>query len=132
MNQAFVLDVSVAASWLLDDDEDRAWQALESGAEAFVPTLWRYEIANALVVNERRGRVGAEQVEAFLESLGELPIYEEDAWPSAVSLVGQGRVHGLTAYDAAYLIVAQRLAIPLATNDHALRRAAESAGLTLL
>jgi predicted nucleic acid-binding protein len=132
MNPAFVLDVSVAASWLLGDGEDRAWHALEGGAEAFVPTLWRYEIANALVLNERRGRVGAEQVEAFLETLEELPIYEEDAWPSAASLVGQGRVHGLTAYDTAYLIIAQRLAIPLATNDRVLRRAAESAELTLL
>ncbi len=132
MTPAFVLDASVVAAWLLEDGEDRAWQALESGAEAFVPTLWRYEIANALVVNERRGRVDAEQVEAFLEALGELPIYEEDAWPSAVSLLDHGRVHGLTAYDTAYLVIAQRLAIPLMTNDRALRRAAESAEVPLL
>lgn len=136
MTNAFVLDASVALGWALDDASGSggpARDALENcRTEAVVPTLWRYEVSAALLANERRARLSSIDVDEFLESLELLPIYEEDAWPSGVSLVRQGRVHGLTAYDAAYLVLAQRLSIPLATHDRQLRAAAEESEIALL
>jgi predicted nucleic acid-binding protein len=99
-----------------------------------VPSLWRLEIANVLELNVRRGRQGAAFRDATLEDLAELPIVidaetDQHAWTATLSLAIDRR---LTVYDAAYLELAKRRGLPLATLDDELRRAARAEGVHLL
>ncbi len=104
-------------------DTEAIRQSFATGTVAFVPTLWRYEVCNALRQGERRGRITEDQFQECLELLEAFPL-EEVETSSAFSLVSASRVHDLTAYDTAYLLLAQRLALPLATRDERLREAA--------
>ena len=133
----FVLDASTALAWAFDDEcDDRAVQLLESlrVSEAFVPHIWGLEIANALVMAERRGRIAAEKSRRFMRLLLELPIAVEpvERRRSLEELPRLARNHGLSSYDAAYLDLAMQYGIPLATRDHALIRAATEAGVRTL
>jgi predicted nucleic acid-binding protein len=96
-----------------------------------VPNLWHLEIANILISGERRGRCTPADVVAWFGFLGGLPITADDqpstaAWAETTRLA---RTHNLSAYDAAYLELALRLAIPLATLDQRLGTAAHAAGV---
>ena len=93
----------------------------DSGAVA-PPILW-YELRNALVVNERRGRIQPEQSTAFLALLDELPIVSQPLPPEA-GVLDLARRLRLSVYDASYLELAVREGAPLATLDAALREAA--------
>lgn len=130
----FVVDASIAATWLLPDEghavADAAYQRLLTD-HALVPSLWWYEMRNIFVSNERRGRFGSEHTARALILLGGLPIQFDHAPDSAV-LLALARKHRLTAYDAAYLELAQRETIALATLDDALARAAVVEGVTLI
>ena len=129
----FVLDASVAAAWLLDDeDEARADPALARlGTEvALVPQFWHLEVRNALLGAERRGRIRADEVDERLRRLGELPV-RTDTEPHVGAAFALARTHGLSMYDAVYLELAQRSDAPFATLDKALGRAAGAAGLAL-
>jgi predicted nucleic acid-binding protein len=131
---AFVLDASVAACWAFDDeDHPKASQALERlrSEEAYAPVLWRFEICNLLVVNERRGRIDERDAGLVLRSLARLPIHL-DAQAVESDLLKLARSFRLSAYDAAYLELAARLGLPLATLDGRLAQAAQSAGVALL
>lgn len=131
---SFVLDVSSALPLVYSDesgdDTQRLRQAFSDGSVAYVPTLWRYELCSALQQGERRGRITADQSAGSLDLLADLPIEEVDT-SAAYSLLGASRIHGLTAYDTAYLLLAQRLALPLATRDAQLRQAAEAGEVAL-
>ena len=130
----FVLDASVTAGWCFPDEDQRTSDAaLSRLAEdtAVVPTLWWFEVRNILVVNERRGRVDAAGTAEFLAELDRLPILM-DRDPDSETVVALARKHGLTAYDAAYLELARRLAAPLATLDQALVAAAQRDGIDLI
>lgn len=131
---SFVLDVSSSLPLVYDDevgpDTVRIEQAFAEGQVAYVPTLWRYELSNGLRQAERRGRIAPDHAIAMLDVLGDLPIEEVDT-STAYSLLGASRIHGLTAYDTAYLLLAQRLALPLATRDERLRAAAEAGEVAL-
>jgi len=131
---SFVLDVSSALPLVYSDesgdDTQRLRQAFSDGSVAYVPTLWRYELCSALRQGERRGRITADQSAESLDLLADLPIEEVDT-SAAYSLLGASRIHGLTAYDTAYLLLAQRLALPLATRDARLRQAAEAGDVAL-
>ena len=98
---------------------------------AVVPHIWWYEIRNALAVNERRGRLTAQQARATLANLGTMRFvldFDHDG-----SLVMElARHHGLSVYDAAYLEVALRRSVPLATLDARLRAAGTAAEVPLL
>jgi predicted nucleic acid-binding protein len=127
---AFVLDASVALAWMLPDEANAvaAQHLIEAVVEegAVVPAHWRLEVGNGLLMAERRGRVPNGTVAALLSRLAALPIALDPetaarAWDAAPDLV---RRHGLSLYDAAYLELAARKALPLATFDAALRRAA--------
>jgi predicted nucleic acid-binding protein len=126
----FVLDCSVAIAWCFDDEATPALDTLlEHAAEvgAIVPPLWHLEVTNVLLQGERRGRIPDGGANQRLELLDALPIEsdlggEGPAWRSAVLAVA--RTERLTAYDAAYLELAERLTLPLATSDNALRKAA--------
>ncbi|MBL8472150.1 MAG: type II toxin-antitoxin system VapC family toxin [Rhodocyclaceae bacterium] len=134
---SFVLDSSVALSWCFEDERTNAALAVldrlaEFGASA--PALWPLEVLNALSMAERRGRLDAERRERLAGFLHKLPVtIDKDTANQAWSVTQQlATRYRLTLYDAAYLELAQRLALPLATLDQDLRMAADSAGVALL
>jgi len=130
----FVLDASIAACWILPDEHnakaDISLDALEN-ARASVPEIWDYEVRNLLIVNERRGRISADATASGLAFLSTLPIdIARNAHMEAILDVA--RRHRLTFYDAAYLELAMRKKMPLATLDSALIAAVRAAGIELL
>jgi predicted nucleic acid-binding protein len=132
----FVLDNSVAVAWFIEDEADESVDGvldrLQAGDEAIVPGLWAAEFLNALGNAVRHGRLSAEQLQASVEAVTDLPI-RLDAQPATASrlLELRGR-HGLSPYDLCYLELAIRLGLPLATKDAALAQAADVAGVARL
>ena len=132
-----VLDGSLALAWYFADEADPYADAVAKALatrEAIVPSLWRLEIANTLVVSERRKRSTQAQVAAFIARLEMLPIVIDDetdarAWGETIRLA---RAHTLSAYDAAYLELAMRRGLPLASLDDQLKAAAGAVGVPLL
>ena len=131
---AFVIDASATLPWRFADESTPWSEALldrvEAGEEVLVPAHWPLEVLNGLLVARRKGRVSDAQVSEFIEDLAALPIRvvpdaDPAQWPTILSLAQQ---HRLTAYDAAYLDLAQRTGLPLATLDGDLRKAAVAAG----
>jgi predicted nucleic acid-binding protein len=130
---SFVIDSSILAAWFLDEKSDpRVEAAFDTVArvETLAPSLFYYEIRNALLVSERRNRITEAMSAAFLRDLGLLPIRLEPAGDDA-SLMTLARKRKLTIYDAAYLELAKREGLPLATLDRALEKAAVAEGVTL-
>lgn len=132
---AFVLDASTTLAWTFEDEGGEGpMDALEalSGLQAIVPAMWAYETANALAVGQRRGRLSEAARTRFTTLLAALPIVQDEREPDVGRLVDAAVRHDVSAYDAAYLMLAQDLGIPLATGDGRLRRAAQRAGVELL
>ena len=133
----FVLDCSVAISWcLVDEDNDyaNAVLALMPDAEAFVPEIFTLEIANTLLVSERRNRMTSAQTASAINLIQSLPI-SIDSQTSAKALretLTLGREQELASYDAAYLELAIRLRLPLVTLDDRLAKAAKRCSVVLL
>jgi predicted nucleic acid-binding protein len=133
-SRAFVLDGSVTLVWAFEDEtEDYAESVLDALGKmsAIVPAVWPLEVANALLIGERRNRISEAKVAQFLALLQTLPIATDDetavrAWQDTLHLA---RLHELTVYDAAYLEVAVRLGLPLASLDDKLKEAAAAAGV---
>ena len=124
-----VLDASLALQWFLADEADRQYSlsvlASLSDKQAVVPVLWFYEVGNGLVMAYRRKRIAQDQIDGFLARLKKLPIEAAPEAPIEIlDLPVLAQTHNLTNYDAAYLSLALRLGLPLATSDAALRRAA--------
>ena len=115
---------------------DALLEDFRTGAEALVPTLFHYEVANCLVGNERRKvpRSTPARSTAFLGALAQLPIETDVASTSktATQTAELARTYGLSVYDAAYLELAMRRGVPLATRDPLLVPAAKKAGVTIL
>ena len=134
---SLVLDSSVALAWVYADEATDAVLGLFDTIRlhgAWVPGLWRWEIANVLQLNVRRGRHAGDFRDGALASLALLPVKvdaeaDRQAWTAALHLAER---HGLTVYDAAYLEIAARRKIPLATLDRQLRAAAANEGVQLL
>ncbi len=132
-----VLDVSLSCAWCFADEASaEAWAILErlQTARAHVPALWLWETGNVLVQAERRGRIRAAAIRTFLGLLESLPISIDQptlasAWHDTLALA---RSHRLTTYDAAYLELALRRGLPLASRDRALQDAARLEGVPLL
>lgn len=134
----FVLDASVTMSWLLSDADssDRQYAAgllesLKRGATAMVPVTWALEVANVLARGEAKRTVSEAQINAFVEMLAGAPI-ESDAATHARALgdtLDLARRYRLSSYDASYLELALRMALPIATLDDDLRKAAHKAGI---
>lgn len=130
----FVLDASVAACWLLDDEDDAdANAALErlGQEDALVPQLWHIEIRNCLLVARRRRRLSGDDLRERLHALAGLPVRTDADFDPDSSCALADR-HGLSLYDALYLNLAQRRGIPLATLDKTLRGAAIAEGVVLV
>ena len=103
-----------------------------SAAEAVAPSLWPLEVANVLLVGERRHRITPADSSRFLALLGTLPITvdPETSRRALDSILSLARVHRLSSYDAAYLDAAMRHGLPLATLDDGLKKAAKSIGVS--
>jgi predicted nucleic acid-binding protein len=134
---SLVIDNSVVLAWCFDDERTPALMAVLDKVEAagaVAPQLWPLEASNALLVAERRGRIGADDRTSLLRFLADLPIAidSETAARAWVSTAALAQRHDLTAYDAAYLELALRLGLPLATRDRALIAAATRLGLEVL
>jgi predicted nucleic acid-binding protein len=134
---SFVLDSSVALAWVLPDEgipyaDELLERLIDEGA--VVPPIWPLEIGNVLLVALRRGRIRQEEFETMVEQLARLPI-EVDIEATDHALAGVlllAAQLGLTTYDAAYLDLAQRRNLPLATLDKRLRAACATAKLEVL
>ncbi|MGK7865744.1 type II toxin-antitoxin system VapC family toxin [Falsiroseomonas sp. E2-1-a20] len=134
---ALVLDASATAPWFLIDEADAASDALllrvaQSGA--LVPAIWHFEVASILRSAERRSRFSVELADQVYGRLATTPISTEmpELGLLARRLHHLARQHALTPYDAAYLDLAIRRRLPLATRDAALIRAAPLEGVPLL
>ena len=132
-----MLDVSLSCAWCFADKANaEAWAILErlQTHQAHVPALWLWETANVLVQAERRGRISPAAIRTYLGLLEGLPISVDQpstasAWHDTLALA---RSHRLTSYDAAYLELALRRSLPLASRDQALQAAARAEGVPLL
>jgi predicted nucleic acid-binding protein len=132
-----VLDASLALQWFLEDEAGRQYGlsvlASLSTKRAVVPILGFYEVGNGLLMAYRRKRITFDQIDGFLTRLKALPIDAAQQDPTDVlELPGIAQKHSLTNYDAAYLALAMRLNLPLATTDADLRRAAAAAGVKMI
>ena len=129
-----VIDTSVTMAWCFEDEAtdqtDSVLDHLRQEA-AVVPVLWHLEVANVLLVAERRRRITEAQATRFLALLGKLPIRADTAPIDTTAVVAAGRRHNLSAYDAAYLVLAERLAASLANLDTHLIAASKAAGVRL-
>jgi predicted nucleic acid-binding protein len=134
---SLVLDSSIALAWFFADEfSPGAASVLERVVEAgaHVPTIWRLEVANGLQMAVRRGRVDTTFRDASLTDLAALAIITDEethryAWSTTLQLAERFR---LTIYDAAFLELAQRLKLPLASLDEDLRAAGEALGVEVL
>lgn len=130
---AFVLDASVTACWAFADEghpvADVAFSSLQTG-EAVVPALWWFEVRNILIVNERGGRINERDTDFFLRALAQFRI-RIDREPEHAGVLRMARARGLSVYDAAYLELASREKLPLATLDRRLGEAAQLVGVKL-
>jgi predicted nucleic acid-binding protein len=121
---AFVLDSSVTLAWLLQDEAHERTNALADRLEhenAHVPSIWSLEVANALLNALRRKRISDGDLKICMSALAGLPI-EVDITADVADVLSIARRFGVTSYDAAYLELAQRRGIALATLDEKLRQ----------
>jgi predicted nucleic acid-binding protein len=137
MNGRFVIDNSIVMTWcFIDEINPYADAVLEklSEAEAVVPTIWPLEVANVLLVAERRKRLREIDSVRFISLLSQLPIHVEQAWPerSMIELLSLGRANDLSSYDASYLDLAMRHGLPIATLDQKLVEAAKRMEVPIL
>ena len=131
-----VIDSSVTLAWFFEDERsDETDRMLDQVARsgAVVPSLWRLEIANGFQSALRRKRITVAFRDASLANLRAFPIVvdtetDRHAWGSTLALSER---FGLTAYDASYLELAQRLRLPLASLDSELRAACRALRLPL-
>jgi predicted nucleic acid-binding protein len=136
----FVLDASVAISWCFPGDptENTPYSRSILGRlatdDAIVPEIWAFEIANSIFVSHnKRKRITEQQVREYLSLLKALPIrLESQSLFENVDLESLSRRCDLAAYDAAYLQLAQRTRLPLATSDGPLRDAAIAEGIVII
>ena len=132
-----VIDASLTMAWYFEDESTPTTDALldrVAASGAVVPGLWRLEVANAFQMAVRRERIDAVYRDASLAELGYMPITIDTdtnsyAWSTTLRLAER---FALTLYDAAYLEVAQRRSLPLATLDKELRAAAPEVNVELL
>ncbi len=132
-----MIDASVAVAWLIpEEDTPAAIEIRRRVAEegAITPQHWRLEVCNALLMSARRKRYDLQRLDLDLSALALLPVGSDEetwerTWGDGVKLAIAQK---LTAYDAAYLELAQRKRLPLATFDHDLVKAARRVGVEVI
>ena len=131
---SLVIDTSVVVCWcMLDEDHALADRAMELTLRngAVVPGIWWHEVRNALLSNERRGRIDAEHTRARLADLRDMRISHDRDHDDRV-ILDLARRHRLSVYDASYVETALRRSLPLASLDRRLCEAATASGATLV
>jgi predicted nucleic acid-binding protein len=102
-------------------------------ADAVVPEIWPFEIANGIFVACKRKRITEPEIHECIQILESLPIRVRRAeWLTNIALGSLARKHNLAAYDVAYIALAIRENLPLATSDLALARVAQAEGVALI
>ena len=135
---SFVLDCSVTMSWCFEGEYDAyaewLFGILETVESIAVPSIWALEVANVLVVGERRQRLLQSETTQFLALLDRFPIEVDTRSPKVTMLevLSIARSAGTSTYDAAYLELAMRRSLPLAKLDIALGKAATKLGIGLM
>jgi len=134
---AVVIDASMALAWCIESEStDASIAALDrlQSERGFVPTIWSFEVANALLVAERRGRLSGTEIERAFQLLLELPISvgERTLSDALATVLPLARRASLSVYDASYLDLAAREGLPLATLDERMRAAARRLGVPLV
>jgi len=128
----FIIDSSLSAAWCFPDEgtdyTNSVLKTLSGSTEAIAPRLWAYEVRNSVLMGVRRKRITPAEATDFLESLRSLPIRLSDP-VSYDAVFDLAQANGLTVYDAAYLDLALREGLPLASLDDALRKAAAQNGI---
>ena len=138
MREAFVVDASMAFSWVLPSQASSAADALltriEAGATGVVPPFWFLEVANGLLAGQRRKLLTALERGQALERLSVLGLtLDEDSGRAAFGRISRlAEEQRLSVYDAVYLDTALQRALPLASRDKTLRAAATRRGVTVL
>lgn len=135
----FVLDNSVAMRWLLQSgkgtDQSYAESVLKTmtEADALVPNLWHLEAANVLLNAEKNGELEISDVERFIAQLENLPIQVDPltSHQAFARTLALAKAYKLSSYDAAYLELAVREGLPIATLDKNLIKAAKKADVAL-
>lgn len=131
---SFVLDCSVTLAWLFEDEAseyaERALVKLKHRA-AIVPNLWSLEVANILLLSQKKGRITPYKASSFIDALDLLPIFVDDTTSVRAlrATFALAESLNLTIYDATYLELAQREKIPLLTLDQDLLKAAHKVGV---
>ena len=134
----FVVDASVVLTWCFPEENStlahRVAQMFKEGDSAIAPSFWPHEVLNALLVGEKRKRISDDLIRTFLTDLATLPIVLQELQPNEVfdRIQSLSRQHRLTAYDAAYLDLAQAHDLPMATLDEDLMRACAKTGVELM
>ena len=132
----FVLDGSLALAWYFKNEAVAYADAVATSfrkSRALVPVIWPLEIANAVLMGERRKRSTEAQAVKWFSYLSSLPIVVDEttndhAWSEVLTL---GRAHHLSAYDASYLELALRRGLPVASLDEKLKAAASALGVPI-
>lgn len=130
----FVADNSIVVGWFIASQADTNSNALLERAiteDVHVPVIWRAEFASILLVFMHKRRLNQRQTNSIIEQIEKLEMIVDSNPPLVAALVDLGRRHSLGAYDAAYLELALRMRLPLATRDKALRNAAIRAGVAI-
>lgn len=131
----FVLDNSVVVGWFLEDQAtsytDAVGVLLEQD-QAVVPALWELEFANVLRTACRKQRLTADEAHQIIEQICALPIVIDRGTPGPAELLALALRYSLSSYDAAYLELALRLQIPIATKDEPLQATAQAASVGLV
>lgn len=130
--RGLVVDCSVTLAWfLLDERNELAERILAhiGQLELWAPPIWRYELANGLEVARRRGRLRSSHWHEAIREAGLAPVRIDPTLPGCPELAELAAREKLTTYDAAYLELALRRGLPLATLDADLAAAAERHGV---
>jgi predicted nucleic acid-binding protein len=137
MDPQFVVDNSVVMTWCFQDEVDPYADSVLDHlitASAVVPPIWTLEVSNVLLLAERNGRLFEADSVRFVTLLGQLPIMVDRSWPerSMKDVLAIGRTHNLSSYDAAYLELAMRRGLPIATLDQKLIASSKRMDLPIL
>ena len=131
---SYVVDCSITLPWFLEDERtkftDQILNAIHE-AEYWVPSIWRLEMVNGLLMAERRKRIDKGWRIESVDQAARLNVRVDPTQPSMTAVANLADRHRLTAYDAAYLELAMRQKFGLITQDHDLARAADLEGLPL-
>jgi predicted nucleic acid-binding protein len=136
--EPLVVDASITVAWCFDDEATPYTEELlnwcSAGVNVHVASIWPLEVTNVLLTAGRKGRITEREIEEFIELLSRFSIQIDPVSMrrSAVEVRKLAQKHNLTSYDAAYLELAARKGLPLASLDTDLKKAAAALGVRLI